>query len=290
MTTDADRAASLGFESRFADVNGTRLHHVIGGTGSPLVLLGGWPQTWWQFRKIMPALAERHRVVVAEIRGQGASAKPESGYDKKTMARDVHELLRHLDIGRADVAGHDIGAMVAHSLAANHPESVRRLVLLDVPHPDESMYQFPLVPRPGAPIHKWWFAFNQIRGLPERLLAGRSRHLIDHLCELMLVDQDAIPAEDREIYAAVYDQPESIRAANGWYQTWGQDIEDVKTYPKLTLPVLALVCKANFDYVRSVVDRQVVGADVRLLADTGHYLAEEQPEEVIRHLQGFLAA
>ncbi|MFF3676756.1 alpha/beta fold hydrolase [Streptomyces sp. NPDC002120] len=149
---DASLAASLdgGFTSHHAEVNGTRLHYVQGGSGEPLVLLGGWPQTWWQWHKVMPALARRHRVIAVDLRGMGGSAKPESGYDKKTMAADVRALLTHLGLERAHVAGHDIGAMVAYAFAANHPEATGRVALLDVSHPEEAWAQMPLLPRPGS--------------------------------------------------------------------------------------------------------------------------------------------
>lgn len=90
LPSNQELANSLsGFRSRFARVNGIRLHYVIGGQGEPLFLLHGWPQTWWEFRKVMPALADRYRVVAVDLRGVGGSDKPLSGYDKKNMARDI---------------------------------------------------------------------------------------------------------------------------------------------------------------------------------------------------------
>ncbi|MFD7655459.1 alpha/beta fold hydrolase [Actinosynnema sp. NPDC059797] len=287
VPSDAALARSLGFRSAHAQVNGTRLHYVTGGEGSPLVLMGGWPQTWWQFRKIMPALARRHRVVAVDIRGMGGSATPAGGYDKKTMARDVLELVRRLGLGRVDVAGHDIGAMVGHSLAANHPEAVRRLALLDVPHPDESLYDLTLLPRPGQPFHLWWFAFNQVRLLPEELLADRFRPLVDHLCGLMLKDQGAITDRDRSIYANAYSSADRVRAANGWYQAFGQDVEDHKTYPRLTLPVLGLANSDAPEYLGAPLRRHVVAPELVVVPDSGHYLAEEQPDAVVRELLAF---
>lgn len=289
--SNAALARSLGFRSAYADVNGTRLHYVTGGEGSPLVLLGGWPQTWWQFRKIMPALAERHRVVAVDIRGMGGSAKPADGYDKKTMARDIRELVAKLGLGRVDIAGHDIGAMIGHSFAANHPDAIRRLALLDVPHPDESMYDLTLVPRPdqGAPF-LWWFAFNQVRLLPELLLAGRFRPLVDHLCGLMLKNQGAITDRDRSIYANAYSSPDAIRAANGWYQTFGQDILDHKTYPRLTLPVLGLANEDHPEYLATPLRRDAAAPEITVIRGSGHYLAEEQPEAVVGELLRFFGA
>ncbi|TDD32081.1 alpha/beta hydrolase [Nonomuraea terrae] len=274
-----------GFRDGYADVNGTRLHYVAGGAGEPLLLLPGWPMTWWEFHKIMPVLARRRRVIAVDLRGMGDSAKPEGGYDKKTMARDVAELVRHLGHDRVDVAGMDIGAMVAFSFAANHPELTTRVALLDVPHPDTFFHSFGVLPRPDQP-HLWWFAFNQVRDLPERLLEGRSRLLIDWCVQNMAKDPDAISEQSRAVYAAAYDQPGAIRAANGWYQAFAQDIADMQTYGKLSVPVLALGGLYYEALPLALSDR---ADDIRFvqLADAGHYLSEERPDDVANALIEF---
>ncbi|MER7349319.1 alpha/beta hydrolase [Streptomyces aurantiacus] len=295
--TDEELARSLegGFTSAHADVNGTRLHYVSGGSGEPLVLLGGWPQTWWQFHKIMPELARHYRVIAVDLRGMGGSAKPEGGYDKKTMARDVRELVRHLGHDSAHLAGHDIGAMVAYAYAANHPEATRRVALLDVAHPDEQMWQLPLLPEAGADWHDrpgiylWWFAFNQVKGLPEQLLAGRFDLLHDWLFDYQLKDPASIGEAARAVYAHAYSTADAVRAGNGWYQAFTQDIADFATYERVEAPILGLGGETNYPYLR---DRlSVHGTDVRVLAvpDSGHYLAEEQPERVTKELVEFFA-
>src|SRR6202158_4327954 len=110
-TSDAALAASLSgdFRNGYAEVNGTRIHYVEGGKGTPVLLLPGWPETWWEFHKIMPELAKHHRVIAVDLRGMGGSAKPGSGYDKKNMAKDIHELTRALGYKQVNIAGHDIG-------------------------------------------------------------------------------------------------------------------------------------------------------------------------------------
>ena len=146
-TSDAALVRSLpGFENGYADVNGTRLHYVAGGKGAPLFLLPGWPQTWWEFHRMMPALAAQFRVIAVDLRGMGGSGKPMTGYDKKTMAKDIFELARHLGYEKVNIAGHDIGSMVAFSFAANYPETTLKLALLDVPHPDEFFAKLTLLP------------------------------------------------------------------------------------------------------------------------------------------------
>ena len=287
--SDTELAAELGFRSEHADVNGTRLHYLTGGEGSPLVLLPGWPMTWWSFSKVMPKLAEKHQVIVIELRGQGGSAKPDSGYDKKTMARDVHELVRQLGHDKVDVVGHDIGAMVAFSLAANHPDTVGKAVFLDVAHPHEGYYDRPLIPRPGEEAgFLWWFAFNQVHGLPEQLLAGRSRFLIDYFVNRSAVRRDTITDRDRAIYAEAYDAPDAIRASNGWYQAFSQDIEDQRGYDKVTVPVLGLLSAPVYERTGAIINTQAADVQLRSVADCGHFLADEQPDVVVAEIEQFL--
>ncbi|GAA0485568.1 alpha/beta fold hydrolase [Streptomyces stramineus] len=288
---DAELAASLDgdFSSEYADVNGVRLHYVTGGHGEPLVLLPGWPETWWEYRKVMPALAARYRVIAVDIRGMGGSGKPESGFDKKNMARDIHELARHLGHGKINIAGHGIGAMVAFAFANNHPEATEKVAILNTTHIDESYYDFPMVPRPGDKgPHRWWLAFHQVRELPEQLLAdGRYRHLIDYMFGLSLVNPEAITSYDRDVYARAYSSPEAIRASQSWFQAYQQDIEDFKSYGKVSAPMLGLAYGTFFEYMEKVLPTQ--GTDVRMaeIKETRNYLVEEQPEAVARELLAF---
>ncbi|GAA3167938.1 alpha/beta fold hydrolase [Nonomuraea roseoviolacea] len=301
--SDAELARSLdgGFVSAHADVNGTRLHYVSGGHGAPLILLGGWPQTWWEFHKIMPPLAERHRVIAVDLRGMGGSGKPSHGYDKKTMAADILGLVRHLGHDRVDIAGHDIGGMVAHAFAANHPAHTRRIALLDIAHPDERFYTYSLLPRPGrqqvdGDIHAgpgrflWWFAFNQVPGLPERLLAGRSRDLVDWMIDYLVEDPGSISDHDRDVYAHAYATPDAIRAGNAWYRAFGQDIADEKTYGRVTAPLLGLGGgEGGHMLLQAVLPDKGTDVQVALVPGSGHYIPEEQPGIVVEHLTRFFA-
>ncbi|MBT2387055.1 alpha/beta fold hydrolase [Streptomyces sp. ISL-11] len=288
---DAELAASLDgdFSSRYADVNGVRLHYVIGGQGEPLVLLPGWPETWWEYRKVMPALAERYRVIAVDIRGMGGSEKPTSGFEKKNMALDIRELARHLGYEKINIAGHGIGAMVAFSFANTHPEATEKVAILNTTHIDESYYDFSMVPRPDHQgPHRWWLAFHQVRELPEQLLAdGRYRYLIDYMFNLSLVNPDSITSEVRDVYTRAYSSPAAIRAAQGWFQAYQQDIEDFLSYDKVTAPMLGLAYGTFFDYMKQVLPTQ--GTDVRMaeIKNTRNYLVEEQPEAVTEELLAF---
>lgn len=291
------RSLPGGFVSTSRTVNGVQLHYVIGGQGKPLFLLPGWPQTWWEFNKIMPQLAKTHRVVAVDIRGMGGSDKPRDGYDKKTMAADIRALAGALGYDRIDIAGHDIGAMVAYAFAANHPDQTGKIALLDVAHPDESLYGLTLLPPAGQPavgsgdaaypVYLWWFALNQIPDLPEAMLAGRMRLVIDWLFDTQLRDRNAISAHDREIYAAAYSGADAIRAGNAWYQAFRRDIDDQKTYGPIAAPMLVLAGERNYPFLKSAMPSK--GRDVRVARVEGssHYVPEDQPAATAAALEAF---
>ncbi|SDG58629.1 Pimeloyl-ACP methyl ester carboxylesterase [Lentzea fradiae] len=275
-----------GFQHNHTQVNGVRLHYVTGGRGEPLVLLPGWPQTWWLYHKIMPALAERFRVIAVDLRGMGGSDKPAGGFDKKTMATDIHELVRKLGYRKVNVVGHDLGSMVAFAFAANFPEATKKVAFMDVLHPDESFYHIPLLPPPGV-FSVWWFAFNQVMGLPEQLLAGRFRYLADWLFANTAFTPSAIDERSRSIYARAYDSPEAIRASNGWYQAFHQDIADGKTYAKLTPPVLGLASVSSYDQFLGTLPAVANQFEVVPVDGSGHWLAEERPDVVTSEIIRF---
>jgi pimeloyl-ACP methyl ester carboxylesterase len=287
-----------GFTDGYAMVNGIRLHYVAGGRGEPVVLLPGWPQTWWTFHKIMPALARSRRVISVDLRGMGSSDKPAAGYDKKSMANDILELVRQMGYDKVDVVGHDIGAQVAFSFAANHPQATRKLVLLDVGHPNAAFAGIPLLPGLGAfgekvgdgdgPVYLWWFAFHQVKGLPEQVLEGRAHLVQDWFFHYLLKDDAAIDARDRAVYAAAYASRDAIRAGNAWYQAFPQDIIDDATYARLTMPVLGLAGGSGYAPLKATLESKATDVRVFKVEGTGHFVHEEKPEATIRYIEEFL--
>lgn len=300
LATDVSDAALVrllpGFSNHHADVNGTTLHYVIGGKGEPLVLLPGWPETWWGYHKTMQALARHYTVIVIDLRGMGSSAMPSGGYDKKTMATDVYALVKHLGYASANVTGHDIGAQVAYSYAANFPQGTRKLILLDTPPPTEGLLTLPMLPAHGTfgdkidPAHPyfWWFAFHQVKGLPEKLLAGRVRLEQDWFYSYMLKDDGAIDAHDRAVYEHAYNSRDAIRASNGWYQAFTQDIIDDHDYAMLDMPVLGLGGSGH-DRLTATMTRKARNFTAIKVENSGHFVQEEQPEQVTRAMLDFLA-
>ncbi|MEH2011672.1 alpha/beta fold hydrolase [Nostoc sp.] len=297
-TSDSTLVKSLsGFDNGYATVNGVRLHYVSGGEGAPLVLLPGHPETWWGYHKVMLALAKSFRVIVVDIRGMGSSEKSAGGYDKKTMARDIYELIRQLGYEKVNIAGHDIGAMVAFSFAANHPEATAKLALLDVAHPDDSFYDIKMLPEEGKfgktvdaahPVYLWWFAFHQVEGLPEKLLAGDGMRLyINWLFNYLLNDPTKIDSRDLAVYGNAYSNPEAIRAGHAWYKAFPRDISDAKTYKKLEMPVLGLGAEfQGYQFLR-VVEPKATNFRLVKIENSGHFILIEQPDVISRLLINF---
>jgi pimeloyl-ACP methyl ester carboxylesterase len=243
---------------------------------------------------VLPLLAERYRVLAVDLRGMGGSDKPDSGYDKKTMASDIHSLVFKLGLGAVNIAGNDIGSMVAYSFAANYREATRKLVMMDSPHPFAVFEQIPLLPatgtydldNPARAVHPWWFAFNQIPRLPEQVFAGRYGIVQDWLYDYLAADKTKITVHDRTVYKAAYDNEEALRAANGWFSSFAIDIADAACYSPLTIPVLGLG-GISYDFLAAFLGTAAPDATVLKLPNVGHWLPDEQPDEIVRLMSEF---
>ncbi|MGH1516606.1 alpha/beta fold hydrolase [Chryseobacterium sp. JK1] len=276
------------FTSHYADVNGVKLHYVMGGQGEPLILIPGYPETWWAYHKVMPLLATKFHVIVVEMRGMGNSDKPTDGYEKKNMAKDIFELVKKLDFEKVYVGGHDIGAHVAFSFAMNYPETVSKLIMLDTPHPDTGMYHLPMLPVLGADyLYPWWLAFNQVKELPEQLLEGRMDIVIEWLFKNLLKDQKSISDFDKSVYTAAYNDKNAIRASNAWYQAFPKDIEDSKTYDKLTIPVIG-IGGSGYEILQMALPNSTTNLQLKKIEDSGHFILSEKPNETAELMMNFL--
>ncbi|MCE7065140.1 alpha/beta fold hydrolase [Dyadobacter sp. CY326] len=286
-----------GFTNQYTTVNGVKLHYADGGSGIPLICLPGWPQTWFSYYPIAQELATKYRVIIVDIRGMGSSEIPDSGYDKKTMATDILGLVQQLGFTKVHIMGHDIGGMVAMSFAFNYPEFTEKLIVLDGSHPSEGMMQMPLIPPAGTFTDKmdsnmpyaWWMGFNQVKELPEKILEGRFHFLLDWLFEYVMIDGSKMSSFEREVYASVYNEADRIRASNAWYQTFTQDIADAKTYQQLAMPVLGIGSNVSYNYMKMGLPYAAKDVKVIGILDSGHYMFEEQPGQVIDAVFEFLA-
>lgn len=276
------------FSNHYAEVNGTKLHYVSGGHGEPLILIPGYPETWWAYHKVMPILATKYHVIVPEIRGMGSSDKPADGYEKKNMAKDIYELVKILGYEKVNIGGHDIGAHVAFSFAANYSEMTSKLILLDTPHPDAEMYHLPMLPILNANyLYPWWLAFNQVKELPEQLLEGRMEIVIEWLFKNLLEDKKSVNDFDKAIYAFAYNSKDAIRTSNAWYQAFPQDIEDSKTYGKLTMPVIG-IGGSGYEMLQMSLPTTTTDLQLKKIEESGHFILAEKPNETASFIIEFL--
>lgn len=277
-----------GLQHGYADVGEVLLHYVSVGEGEPLVLLHGWPQTWYEWRRVMPALAQHFRVIAPDLRGLGDSSRPAGGYDKRTMAGDVWRLLSaHLGIERFCLVGHDWGGPVAFALAMAQPAAVRRLAILDV-----------VIPGDGGDFsqggRRWHHAFHMTSDLPEALVTGRERIYLEWFYRNFAWRPDAIGEAEMEEYLRTYRQPGALRAGFALYPALPQDRADnaaAIARGKLKMPVLAVGGGRSFGRGAEVEQSlRRVAEDVTgvIVPDCGHWIPEEQPQLLLDALLPFL--
>jgi pimeloyl-ACP methyl ester carboxylesterase len=280
-------AASVptGFSERFAQVNGVRLHYLIGGTGSPVVLLHGYAETGHMWLPLMKPLARHHTVIVPDLRGAGGSSKPVSGYDKKNMAVDIHDLTRSLGFDRVSIVGHDIGLMVAYAYAAQFPQSTERVVLMDAFLPGIGNWKDVWLMR-----DLWHFHFYG--KVPLALVKGRERTYFEHFWNDFAADpKHSVPEADRRFYARAYAKPGGMRAGFEYFRNFEQDAKDFEQFSKtkLSMPVLVLTGeKASGTFL--IEQTRLVATDVTgvVVPGSGHWLMEEAPQTVMPAIIDFL--
>lgn len=279
-----------GFSSAFAELGEVDLHYVSGGEGPPVMLVHGFASTWYEWRKVMPGLVEAgYQVIVPDLRGLGDSSVPTAGYDKLTAANDLYELAQSLGLETFYLVGHDIGLQIAFALATEHPEVVGKLVLLEAPIPDETIYTFPaLTPAgPGA----WHFGFFNLPDLPESLVAGQEREFHEYFVRNIAVNQNAFTDADFEEYARTYAQPDKLSAAFNYFRAFSEDVERNSALDEtaLSMPVLALGAEFSLgEFVAQQVS--TYGTDVQggVIEGSGHWIPEEAPEAFLDTLLTFL--
>jgi pimeloyl-ACP methyl ester carboxylesterase len=274
------------FSHHTTSVNGIQMHYVIGGKGSPVVLLHGWPQTWYEWRHIMPALAKNYTVIVPDLRGLGDSSKPATGYDGNNTAEDIYQLVNQLGFNKIYLVGHDVGAQTAYSYAAVHPNNVSKLVILDFPFSASAPISLP-----GLEDCCWWFSFHQTPDIPEALTAGKEREYLSWFYSFAY-NPEAIAEADIDRYVSDYSAPGGMRAGFEYYRVFPINEEQNNEHfkAKLPMPVLALGGEYSFgtavlDSIRSLAI-DVLGGVVPL---SEHWIAEEQPDFLIEQLTTFFS-
>ena len=272
-------------ESRFAEVNGLRMHYLLAGDrGSTVILLHGYAQNSHMWRPLMNELGKTHRVIAPDLRGFGDTTKAESGYDKKTMAQDVHALARSLGIEKAGVAGHDIGLMVAYAYAAQYPAEVDRIALLDafIPGVGDTTNLFLLK-------DLWHFHFYG--PTPLALVKGRERIYFEHFWNDFAADgKKSVSESDRRFYTRKYAQPGAMKAGMEVFRAFDQDAKDNAGFAatKLAMPMFVLGGeKSGGDFLISQARMVANNVDGVIIAGSGHWLIDEAPSQVIPRLVAF---
>jgi pimeloyl-ACP methyl ester carboxylesterase len=278
------------FTSRYVDIGELRLHAVTGGQGPPLLLIHGWPQTWYQFRMLMPALAQDFQVIAVDQRGVGLSDKPLDGYDTGTLARDLVALMEALGHQRFAMFGCDTGLPIGYAVAADHPDRVERLAVAEAPLPGVAPSP-PLFAPKKANDRLWHLTFNRLDELNEQMVKGRE----DVYFGWQFASKAArkLPDEAVDYYVqTLAADPEALHASFAWYRalemTNAQN--EKRKNQKLTMPVLAIGGAESLgDQVGKAFQLAAENVQSMVIPGCGHWVSEEAPEDVLPALLGFLA-
>jgi pimeloyl-ACP methyl ester carboxylesterase len=279
---------NMTFSHHTASVNGTQIHYVMGGHGDPVVLLHGWPETWHSWHLVMPALAKNYTVIAPDLPGLGDSSKPLTGYDGKTIAAIIHQLVAQLGFKTIFLVGHDIGTQVAYSYAAAHPTEVKKLVVMELTIPGFA---------PAGRMPVWWAVFHQTPDVPEALVQGKEMMYLSWFFHNLPFNPAAITQADINEYVSHYSAPGGMRAGFEYYRAFQQDAIQNMNYSKakLTMPVLALgggyiptfggnITMPTVIYGMKILAQNVQGITV---PNSGHWIPEEQPQFLTDQLLKF---
>jgi pimeloyl-ACP methyl ester carboxylesterase len=283
----AQAAANPRIESHSINANGIELHYLEAGQGSdtPVLLLHGYAESSHMWLPLIAQLDDRRTVIAPDLPGSGGSGMPETGYDKKTMAQDIHAMVHALGYRKVKIVGHDIGLMVAYAYAAQYPDEVESITLMDAFLPGVGDWQKVWLLR-----DKWHYNFYG--ETPLKLVQGRERIYFEHFWNDFAADpKHSMPEADRELYAATYAQPGRMRAGFEYFRAFPQDAQDFAQFAKtpLTMPMLVLTGeKASGTFLINqarLVDTNVQGI---VIQGSGHWLMEEAPEQTIPAIVQFI--
>jgi pimeloyl-ACP methyl ester carboxylesterase len=272
-----------GFGHKYATVKGVKIHYVVGGTGEPLVLLHGFGQNWYMWNRILPELAKHFTVIAPDLPGLGESGKLEGSYQKKIMASYIHGVVNELGYASINLAGHDIGLMVAYAYAAQFPTEVKKLALLDALLPGvEPVWS-------ATKAQAWWFGF--FGWAPSgQIVEGKERQFLTGFWPVVGFVKDPFTKEETEEFIRAYSVPGSTAASFQWFAAFDQDAIDNKEFmkTKLKMPLLAMGGEhfgAKFLEAHcKLVAENVSGSNI---AGSGHWIAQENTAQVQKDLLAF---
>jgi pimeloyl-ACP methyl ester carboxylesterase len=277
------------YESLTANLSAVRLHYLKAGTGKKtLVLIHGFGDTSHMWIPLFDEFGKNYTIIAPDMRGLGDSSRPEGHYDKKTIAADIHELLKSLGYTRIDLVGHDIGLMVAYAYAAQYPDEVEKLALLEAPIPGvgdiwDKVYTTPAL---------WHFHFvNSPIALD--LVKGRERIFLEHFWQTLSPHPETFSEADRRLYAKSYAQEGAMKAAFEMFKAFNSiDAADNRNFARTRLPMPVLTIEGDKAMGGALeAQAKIVATNVTsiLITDTGHWLMEQRPAEIKAALTKFLA-
>ncbi|GGX82414.1 alpha/beta fold hydrolase [Streptomyces fructofermentans] len=277
------------FTDHYIEANGLRQHAVIGGEGPPLLLVHGWPENWYAWRLIMPALARHHTVIAVDQRGIGLTEKPRSGYDTGTMAKDLAALMDKLGHKRFSLVGHDTGMIVSYALAADYQDRVERVALAEVPGPPGVVPSPPLfVPEP-LNNRLWHIPFNRADPtLVEELVADREDSFYGYEFK---VQGGGVPQAAIDYYVRLLSNPQSLSGSFGFYRAWDATLaqNEKRAKTKLRMPVLGIGGQDSWGKaVGDAMKGAAVNVQTAVIPNTGHWIAEQSPDQTTAVLTKFL--
>ena len=282
----ATPATIAGVAHHHASVNGTDLHYVSAGTeGSPVMLVHGFPESWWIFHKLIPLLAEHHRVFAVDLRGFGDSALAGADHDSATAAEDLVALIGELGVGPVHLTGQDISGPTTFRVAAAHPELVRTYTAIETGLPGFGLEMLADVTHGGA----WHIGVLAAPGIPEMLLAGREREfLADYAFPSISATPGAITDEDVEEIARSYARQDGFMGAAGLYRSMLAEADEIRDLAatKLDMPVLA-VGGGSGDFTANAISQVAREVTTVTLDGIGHYAAMEAPDRLAATLVAF---
>ena len=270
------------------ELNGTTLHYVSAGTsGSPILLVHGFPETWWAFHKLIPLLAEEHRVFAVDLRGFGDSANETGDYGSKTSAEDLHRLIAHLNVGPVHLTGQDISGATVFRLASAHPEDVLSLTAIEMGLPGFGLEGFADVTHGGT----WYIGLLAAPGIPEMLLTGREREFLVQIAyPAMCAVPNAVTTADLDEFVRTYSRPNGWRGAIGLYRSMlkeGSEIQALAQAQKIGAPVLSIGAGGG-NFTANTMTAVAKNVHSVLLEKVGHYAAMEAPESLAQAMKSFV--
>ncbi len=260
------------------------------GAKQTVLLLHGWPQTSWAWRRVIPLLSEQFDVIEPDLPGFGDSSKPESGFDK-TIARKLHELVEALGIAKVAFVGHDLGGHAAYAYAAQWPEAVSHFVFVESSLPAFGQEEAMDVSRGGS----WHFGFNMAGDISESLVEGREFLFVNHFVHRETVgafDPDSITSDDVNVYAQALARPGALRWSSSYYRALPLNRQDNVIWGKTPLPMSALSIGAQWGYgpaSAKTLTRVVVNVSEIIIDECGHYVPEKRPVEFAKTVSDFIS-